>query len=729
MNKKNLFKILGVLPYITTSYFYIACSNNDSNNNISINKEKNNNTYELDVLVKKFSNNTNDKSQLYPTDLNSSEFDFEIKGENANNFYVDNIELDFYFNQKGKNISDWLGALDLIVNLKNNNDKNINIKKILKLNGFKHNPLNGDKVDLIFPSPFDEIRKNYTEYKNLSHNQIFDLENEEYMNALQASPMVWGDKHPKEYRKDLDLTNLESIKKFDNLAKSINIDSYSNWYTKGHTLPKYDKNGNFLGLSIYDGQEIGKGHIRADFLGTNQWRAEGLPRMLVNDMYKKIAMQTFGIEFTNDNSDGQSFGTSGTLWILDFEKTKDGSYPTKWFFATNLHVADSLLKDTKNVIITKISSNANLNDKFSISTEDDKFEKFFFKQKILKNNFITKIFEGNDFLKTKPSDFLYKEQAEKYKNAEEYADLAILEFDFSKAILEDGIWAYSSDRSNDIDIKYSKEKNNAELLAKLITNNYANNKSVHISFLKKSYMEDYDKINKKIIYKRSDNYNFNGDSLYALGFPVSENDYFLLEDGEEGSDLYNKRKESLSIWTNSESRFYNNLTKENLNKKDFSKDILDQGDYLSQNIGYRTFSNKPGIIDAFLTANHIGNNLYLKDNQNLISFGLNYAIKNYVPYGGSSGSSFRNQNNELIGIFHSANSSGKVGLVASFRSEGYNYNGLFGNYNMPQYDLIYGGGKDQRKSYREELLKKYPSLKTNLFPEGLNIYDEDYKFK
>nr|WP_307922840.1 hypothetical protein [Mycoplasmopsis bovis] len=37
--------------------------------------------------------------------------------------------------------------------------------------------------------------------------------------------------------------------------------------------------------------------------------------------------------------------------------------------------------------------------------------------------------------------------------------------------------------------------------------------------------------------------------------------------------------------------------------------------------------------------------------------------RSYVPYGGASGSSVRNKNNELIAVFHTANNSAKTGLV------------------------------------------------------------------
>ncbi|WP_120160771.1 hypothetical protein [Mycoplasmopsis bovirhinis] len=40
-----------------------------------------------------------------------------------------------------------------------------------------------------------------------------------------------------------------------------------------------------------------------------------------------------------------------------------------------------------------------------------------------------------------------------------------------------------------------------------------------------------------------------------------------------------------------------------------------------------------------------------------------------------------------------------------FKSEGFGYQGLYGQYNLPQYDLVHGGGKDQNNSCRETMFK------------------------
>jgi len=112
--------------------------------------------------------------------------------------------------------------------------------------------------------------------------------------------------------------------------------------------------------------------------------------------------------------------------------------------------------------------------------------------------------------------------------------------------------------------------------------------------------------------------------------------------------------------------------------------------------------------------------------------GLEYLPKHFAPAGGASGTSVRNQKNELVAIYHAKYDSSKTGLAAAFRSEGYDYQGLYGNYNLPQYDLIYGGGKDQteKKSYREAMKDIYQNnnIKTALFPDGFDKIPDEFKF-
>lgn len=87
-------------------------------------------------------------------------------------------------------------------------------------------------------------------------------------------------------------------------------------------------------------------------------------------------------------------------------------------------------------------------------------------------------------------------------------------------------------------------------------------------------------------------------------------------------------------------------------------------------------------------------------------------------------------------MFHSANQNAGAGLAVAFRSQGYDYKGVFkgaNTYELPQYDLIYGGGKDQKQgaSYREalkEIYKNDSNFKTWLFQKGLDEIPQEYKF-
>ncbi|SYV97568.1 Membrane-associated lipoprotein precursor, partial [Mycoplasmopsis edwardii] len=73
--------------------------------------------------------------------------------------------------------------------------------------------------------------------------------------------------------------------------------------------------------------------------------------------------------------------------------------------------------------------------------------------------------------------------------------------------------------------------NQPENFAKLITNNYANKLQDHIKFKANSYLKNYDEIDNRNI-KIEETKPYKGDQLYAVGYPASFEDYFLLnEDG------------------------------------------------------------------------------------------------------------------------------------------------------------------------------------------------------
>ncbi|SYV97176.1 Membrane-associated lipoprotein precursor, partial [Mycoplasmopsis edwardii] len=94
------------------------------------------------------------------------------------------------------------------------------------------------------------------------------------------------------------------------------------------------------------------------------------------------------------------------------------------------------------------------------------------------------------------------------------------------------------------------------------------------------------------------------------------------------------------------------------------------------------------------------------DGKEYVSMNLGYLPRRYIPGGGASGSSVRTKDNKVVAIFHTANEFASTGIAAALRSSGFDYQGLYGGYNLPQYDVIYGTGKDQKNSYRHEMLRR-----------------------
>ncbi|ASU14007.1 Membrane-associated lipoprotein [Mesomycoplasma hyopneumoniae] len=60
---------------------------------------------------------------------------------------------------------------------------------------------------------------------------------------------------------------------------------------------------------------------------------------------------------------------------------------------------------------------------------------------------------------------------------------------------------------------------------------------------------------------------------------------------------------------NSESSFYNNLASDENNPESKSQDNANKGNYFSLNIGYRSFADKPGLADGFITVPKVGKEL------------------------------------------------------------------------------------------------------------------------
>ncbi|ENY68813.1 Hypothetical protein, predicted lipoprotein [Metamycoplasma auris 15026] len=453
---------------------------------------------------------------------------------------------------------------------------------------------------------------------------------------------------------------------------------------------------------------------------------------LDNDKYiefLKKQIDEFKQKAENNKKEKREFiPENGTMWILDFQLDNDG-YPTKWYFGTNSHVARALTNNLQSFSITKVSDELKVGSPLRLSWLDDNIHTYGFDEK--SKDAIKKVFDGTDFLNEthKAWEFLSKESKKKFHDLHSFADFAVFEIDFNK-IKSDSLTINANNKDIRSKKKYINENNGkfAQELAKDITNNYKENTTKHIKFKKESYLKDYNKID----------FPFKGalkpelDQLYAVGWPSSKGDFYLKQYVDD--DQRAMQDISFSLWTNTEFEYYdiNVVNGENSVVRPENLEKFKRGNFLSYQIGYRSFVNKPGVLDTFIASPKAGDDFIEINGKKYANMVLAYMPRRWAPIGGASGSSIRNQNNELVAVYYATNTSARVGMAAAFRSEGFDYEGLYGKYNLPQYDLIYGGGKDQKSSYKDALKKMYESqngsFKTNLFKDGLDKENPEYKF-
>ncbi|MDJ1647137.1 Ig-specific serine endopeptidase MIP [Mycoplasma phocimorsus] len=802
---------------LSTAIGSIAVSCNINNKEINSNKKAiltsiNNIKFKLD------NNEVVTQDQIKLSEVFKNNIKYEIFDLDAFKYDVEIEELKKDF----KNLT-----LKIVFIIKSKQDNSIKNRNSILVKGFK--PEENQKLDVDL-------------YSKLSNKEKFEYDNATYRDL--ALSRIRGEL--KNYRTDL-LRDEESIEKYNKKAAQLGLDNFENSLIKNFTLPSKDGK-----LQMFEGHRALAASEWDSFDVSNKYLIGGLARKIINNKYKDIALQSYGISFVNRNkktlqervndldiafkqalpkiesykydlkdyekkdiiiwvndvyaksnillslakkeSDdlflqakkitedyisklknaknyhflvnksylGFSINESsneeiykkeeykifepnnfkinnsfGTMWILDAEISKEG-YPTKFFFGTNAHVADALNKNIIDINISRANNSININQELKPNENDSSFDSFSFHlqdynnlrddnlQKLDAYNAFKVIFSAKDYLKSKPSDFLIEKQAKKYQDVEEFADFAVIEIDFSK--IKD---LNKVEISNNQDSGFSIPHRNKETinfpaeLARLFTNNYADffNKEKQIKLLANSYLKQYAKIdiplNKEITNDK--------DSFFILGYPSTQFDYFLKlnNKAKQNANYIENSALKQSLWTNINSDYFNNNFKKNEN-----------GERISQQIGLRTFIEKPGIVDSFLSVpNENGKGFYIApDGKEYISMSLEYTPRFYAPGGGASGSSLRNQKNELIGAFHykyGRFAEIGTGLAVALRCEGYDYQGLFGDYNLPQYDLIYGTGKNQKNSYREELRRNYDNIKTLLLPNGTheNNIPSNFKFK
>ncbi|MCV3743316.1 hypothetical protein OF377_00235 [Ureaplasma sp. ES3154-GEN] len=408
------------------------------------------------------------------------------------------------------------------------------------------------------------------------------------------------------------------------------------------------------------------------FATDGDWEIQGKPRywnVAKNDQYKLLNDMTMKIETTNPE-----LGVfTGTSWVVDYIEKEDGTYPTTWFLATNLHVVEKFLFEddeyetgVANIRQPEQHASFYVNTVPELDTEGNvikeqeqiavsKYPKLFFAA----TNYFT---EGKTaaFFQHNPNDTLGTETNKNVQNY--YKDFAILKVEFDDS-------EQAKQATNDF---YTKYKDNV------------------VPFAKKSLLTQDPNILR-------DTY-----SLYTLSYPGSPvnridpetnkaykyNSKFVInkregdEDWDRGAPLYG---DAIRAW-----------------------DLQWRARYLLKN---KYDQHIPGIffaqtitIDAVLTGINYLNTHYDR-------IGLLYGMKDSAIPQGASGSLVINKDKEIVGILFGGNPSAQVGFVDPIIGEEVKYSN---NSTAPaswKFDLI-NGAEGQTKSYKQQLDKFFPNLKT-----------------
>ncbi|WP_341490290.1 Ig-specific serine endopeptidase MIP [Mesomycoplasma ovipneumoniae] len=550
------------------------------------------------------------------------------------------------------------------------------------------------------------------------------------------------------------LPSADVLEKLNQQAKDANQPYYQNAQLRGFSLPEIGSDGKIKGILInnfvqppavpayWGGKEKRNG-------GSNR---NGLPRVLPNETYRKIAKNSFSFGIRNGrqrdpndnipNPDAEkrvvrsdmSFGTAA---ILDFEKTENGSYPLKWFFITNAHVAASLRlandtpkektqvwgRDESNyseefrqyntwtITLRKLKNTTPIHSKLPTSIGEG-FENYYDSEEVrvkeldgnLYNNGrdgqyerdsllvhetpkkplnVRTIVIGTNALKSSPKDFSSQKV---YQNVEEVLDFAVVEVNFDN-----------------------------ETQAKKMTQDYYNaaQEKNHYQGREENFLDPE-------VYK-----NIPQKDFYGFGWPSTQNEGQNTLDRYENAPDFANRRFQVSPWFNKDVALFRN--------NDPQDKAWKGGGEFAWTRSYRSFVNLPGITDYFITnptltssyfeIQHAPNEKGDVSSPYLIS-GQGFLIDNFASGGGVSGTSIRDGNEKIYGLQFASDNAASAAFVLALRSYGYDYKGYYGKYNLPSYDIIYGS-KNQFKSYFDAMLQLYgdksdKKLKTNLFPDGFS---------
>ncbi len=382
---------------------------------------------------------------------------------------------------------------------------------------------------------------------------------------------------------------------------------------------------------------------------------------LYSDLQALQAKRTLGINFLHSTGIN-----SGTAWILDYKLTSDNSYPLTWYFGTNAHVLDNLKVPNDTISPERYEKND--------STYNTQFVEF-----VTLNDFTLDQEMGNSsgkyYTRTKinPIDGNNNTRAKTVFIGNDYLKTSPSMYSKTER------WQKYEEYADFAVMEFTFD--NVEQ-ARLITHNYADNIDNQFKYKKESLLAKQENI-------KSDNYSI-------VGFPAVINNPYL-------STIAINRPAPVPL---EQKRIGSNL---------------------GTSPYYNSYYDKKGAFDAALSLSYFGYSYEISKSEFIeeyyLSWGLMYPCDYSHLSAGSSGSLFIDLDGYALGVYFASDERASMGLVQALYSEGFDYQGSFGKYNLEGYDLIDGGFPNQKKSYRDGLIQLYGNsndFKTNLYPNGIN---------
>ena len=352
----------------------------------------------------------------------------------------------------------------------------------------------------------------------------------------------------------------------------------------------------------------------------------------------------------------------GSAWIIDYQLKPDGSDPDTFYLATNAHVAQNL----------KIASDIMTPERYEAEVDPFHNTKNVTLATI-KDPQIGKTYDhtGNNDQYLKAT--LQANQVRTIMIGNDY--LTTSPSDFNQT---NGNWTNNEEY---IDFAVLEVKFDNAKQANEITQNYATDRSRQFKYRQQSLLSQTNPVLKN-------NYS-------VVGFPATRKDSYWRP----------------TILTTSRS----------------INDQTNQLASLATSPYYNSFYDHQGVFDAAIGLSFFGYNYReaYQVNNWYVSSGLIYPL-DYGSLGeGSSGSMMMDGQGYTMGIHFAGDFKASTGFTTALYSEGFDYQGAFGKYNLQGYDLIDGNRQDnhpnQKLSYRTNMKKIYGNkVKTNLYPTGFD---------